>query len=114
MKLLFLEIKKIILTCYQDYLINIDFIYSGDVIKSEELKFSKKLNHTSHSSIFVSEIMCEIYNWSFNKMIEKSKELNYNLTELGSFYGVSRTAIKNWVKRRNLTNLFPNKINQYK
>ena len=70
----------------EDYLLKIDFIYSGDIIKSEELKFSKKLNHTSHSSIFVSEIMCEIYNWSFNKMIEKSKELIIHRTKFNDIY----------------------------
>ncbi len=67
----FSEYKKTI----DDFLTGIDFIYSGDIINSEKLKFSRKLNNRTFSSIFISEIICEIYNWSFKKMFEKSKEI---------------------------------------
>ena len=59
----------------EDYLINIDFLYSGDVINSEDLKFTIKINHRIISSIFISEIMIDIYNWSLKRMIENSKEI---------------------------------------
>ena len=59
----------------EDYLIELDFIYSGDIIKSELLKTSKLLQHSSHSTIFISEIISEVYNLSIKKMIDKSKEV---------------------------------------
>jgi hypothetical protein len=59
----------------EDYLIKIDFIYSGDVINSDEVKYTKRLKSKSFSSIFISEIMCKIYDWSFKKMINESKEI---------------------------------------
>jgi hypothetical protein len=70
----------------EDYLINIDCLYSGDIIKSESLKFSKILNHKSHSSILISEIMVNVYDCSFNKMIEKSKELVIHRNKFNDVY----------------------------
>lgn len=58
-----------------DLLSKVDFIYSGDVIKSNQMKWVKNLPHQSFSSKFLLEIINDIYEWSFNKMIENSDEL---------------------------------------
>lgn len=58
-----------------DFLVNIDFIYSGDVINSTNRKFYEKINHSSFSSSLIRNIMIEIYESSVKKMIEESEEI---------------------------------------
>ncbi len=70
----------------EDYLINIDFIFSGDIISSEEFKFSKKIKHKNISSTFISDIMVDIYNWSFKRMIDNSKELVIHRSKFNDIY----------------------------
>jgi hypothetical protein len=61
----------------------IDFIYSGDIIKSEKMKWVKKINHGSFSGIFFKEVIENIYEWSFNKMAKSSSDIlihnNYDI-----------------------------------
>lgn len=59
----------------EDFLQNIDFIYSGDVINSVDKKYVNKLKHSSFSSHLFREMMVDIYNYSFESMLEKSKEI---------------------------------------
>jgi hypothetical protein len=82
MKQTFSDYKKQL----EDYLIKLDFIYSGDVIKSEQKIFFKESKNKNFSAVFLSEIMCDIYNWSFNKMIEKSKELVIHRNKFNDVY----------------------------
>jgi len=58
-----------------DLLSGVDFIYSGDVIKSNQMKWVKNLPHQSFSSKFLLEIINDIYEWSINKMIENADKL---------------------------------------
>jgi hypothetical protein len=80
----FLKYKKQL----EDYLIKMDFMFSGDVINSKNLKFKKDIRHQSFSSIFISEIMVEIYNWSFEKMMEKSKDIIVHRNKFTNLYGL--------------------------
>lgn len=59
----------------EDILVNIDFIYSGDIISSIEKKFHDKLNHSSISAKFARDVLVEIYNYSVTSMFEKSEEI---------------------------------------
>lgn len=59
----------------EDFLQTIEFIYAGDVISSVDKSYSKKLKHLSFSAEFMKEIMIDVYNQSFKKMIENSKEI---------------------------------------
>ena len=59
----------------EDYLQKIDFVYSGDVINSIDKTYTKKLKHLSFSAEFMKEVMLDIYNYSFQKMLENSKEI---------------------------------------
>jgi hypothetical protein len=70
----------------EDYLQNIDFIYSGDVINSIDKKYVNKLKHSSFSAHLFREIMVDIYNYSFNKMLEKSKEIIIHRNKFSDIY----------------------------
>jgi len=59
----------------EDYLQNIDFIYSGDVINSTNKVYTNKLKHEQFSSQLFRDSIIDVYNYSFNKMIENSKEV---------------------------------------
>lgn len=59
----------------EDFLQKIDFIYSGDVISSVDKTYIQKLKHSSFSSNLCKDMMIDIYNWSFEKMILNSKEI---------------------------------------
>jgi len=58
-----------------DFLVNIDFIYAGDVISSSNKKFYEKIRHSSFSLSLIRNIIIEIYNSSVKKMIEESEEI---------------------------------------
>lgn len=59
----------------EDYLQSVDFIYSGDIISSTNLRMSEKKQHSSFSSDLFVKLMIEIYNLSIKKMFEKSKDI---------------------------------------
>lgn len=59
----------------EDYLQSIEFIYSGDVINSTNLRFAEKKPNTSFSADLFAKMMVEIYNYSIKKMIDKSEDL---------------------------------------
>lgn len=63
--------KKIL----EDFLQNIDFIYSGDIINSVDKNYVQKLKHSSFSDNIFKDMMMDIYNWSFNQMKNQSKEV---------------------------------------
>lgn len=55
-------------------LINISFLYSGDVISSSDCTFSEIRTTPLTSPNFIISSISEIYNQSFQMMIKKSKE----------------------------------------
>ena len=59
----------------EDYLQSVEFIYSGDIISSTNLRLSEKKQHSSFSADLFSKLMIEIYNLSIKKMFEKSKDI---------------------------------------
>jgi hypothetical protein len=59
----------------EDFLQKIDFIYSGDVISSVDKSYFQKIKHSSFSPELIKEMMIDIYNFSFDQMIQKSKEV---------------------------------------
>ena len=73
-------------TTLENLLQKVDFIYSGDVISSVEMKFNRGLNHKSFSASFIKEIIIDVYKKSFNKMIEKSEEIIVNRNSFHDIY----------------------------
>jgi hypothetical protein len=73
-------------TTLENFLQKVDFIYSGDVISSVEMKFNRSLNHNSFSASFIKEIIIDVYKKSFNKMIEKSEEIIVNRNSFHDIY----------------------------
>jgi hypothetical protein len=59
----------------------VNFIYSGDTIRSEHETISMELNHGSISSKMIRQTIIDIYNWSFNQMILRSEEVRVNKDE---------------------------------
>jgi len=59
----------------EDFLQTVDFIYSGDVISSTDLNFCRELDHSSFSAILFRDLMIDVYQHSFDIMINKSKEI---------------------------------------
>jgi hypothetical protein len=59
----------------EDFLEKIDFIYSGDVINSIDKTYIQRLKHSSFSANLCNEFIIDIYNWSFDQMDIKSKEI---------------------------------------
>jgi hypothetical protein len=58
----------------EDHLQKIDFIYSGDVIKSESVTFVNSVKDDEYL-FFIKNMLVGVYDWSFDKMEEKSKEI---------------------------------------
>ena len=59
----------------EDFLQKIDFIYSGDVINSIDKTYIQRFKHSSFSENLCKVVMIDIYNWSFDQMMIKSKEI---------------------------------------
>jgi hypothetical protein len=59
----------------EDFLQKIEFIYSGDVISSTEKSYIGKLKHSSFSADLIRNALVDIYDTSFNMMVESSKEI---------------------------------------
>jgi hypothetical protein len=59
----------------EEFLQSIDFIYSGDVISSNEKKIVEKFNHCSFSISLLKKIVTETYDWSIQNMFDKSEEI---------------------------------------
>jgi hypothetical protein len=72
----------------EDFLQNINFIYSGDVINSIDKTYSQKLKHSSFSSNLFKNIMIDVYNWSFEKMKNVSKEIIVHRNNFTDVYGL--------------------------
>ena len=70
----------------EDFLQSIDFIYSGDVINSVDKKYVNKLKHSSFSAHLFREMMVDIYNYSFEKMMERSKEIIIHRNNFSDIY----------------------------
>lgn len=67
----FTEYKKTL----EQNLINISYLYSGDVISSSELRYNEiKITPLTSPSFIINSIV-DIYNHSFLQMINKSKEV---------------------------------------
>ena len=58
-----------------NYLEKIEFLYSGDIISSVEKEFVIERSNSSFSSLFIKDILVELYNFSFENMVENSTEL---------------------------------------
>lgn len=69
-----------------DFLEKIDFIYSGDVINSFEKKYIEKLKHSSFPAKLFRSSITDIYNWSVNEMIAKSKEVVIHRSGFSDIY----------------------------
>ena len=72
----------------EDYLQTIEFIYSGDVINSIDKTYAKKLKHLSFSAEFMKDVMVDVYNYSFKKMIENSKEIVIDRNNFTDIYSL--------------------------
>jgi hypothetical protein len=59
----------------EDFLQGIDFIYSGDITNSFDKIYVNRLKESSFSVHLFRDMMVDIYNYSFEKMLEKSKEI---------------------------------------
>ncbi len=67
----FSDYKKTI----ESNLINISFLYSGDVIKSSEFTYSEVRNNPLISPSFIINCLINIYNKSFEEMMNKSEKI---------------------------------------
>ena len=67
----FSEYKKTL----EQNLINISYLYSGDIISSTESKYTEIKETPLTSPSFIINSIVNIYNQSFNQMITKSKEI---------------------------------------
>lgn len=60
---------------------NLSFIYSGDVIGSHTAGNNIRINDSNISEDFIKKTLVDIYNWSFEKMKQKSIEIIYKDSE---------------------------------
>ena len=72
----------------EDYLQKVDFIYSGDVTKSENISFMCGSKEFVYSSTLIRSVMIDIYNWSFSKMIDNSKEIIIHRNNFTDIYNL--------------------------
>ena len=72
--------------------------------KSDE--FKKNMRQLVSKTIKVIDVEA-------TELIEVLKQNNYNYVHTGKHYGVSKTTISNWVKRKGLLDLIPSRVNQY-
>jgi hypothetical protein len=70
----------------EDFLQNIDFIYSGDIINSIDKSYFQRLSHSSFSAKICRDMMVDIYNFSFKEMIEKSQEIIVHRNNFSDVY----------------------------
>ena len=59
----------------EDFLQEINFFYSGDIINSVEKTFCQRIKNVNFSSTMVRDVLLQFYNSSFDEMISKSKEI---------------------------------------
>lgn len=69
-----------------NFLQSIDFIYAGDVINSVNKKYLNTLKDSSFSAHLFREMMIDIYNYSFEKMSQKSKEIIIDRNSFSDIY----------------------------
>jgi hypothetical protein len=70
----------------EDFLQKIDFIYSGDVISSVDKSYYQKIKHSSFSAGLIKDMMIDIYNFSFEQMLQKSKETIIHRNNFSDIY----------------------------
>lgn len=70
----------------EDLLQNISFLYSGDVISSEERTMTIDVKHNSFSPELMRNVLLDIYNDSITNMIEKSEEVSISSNNLKDIY----------------------------
>ena len=70
----------------EDLLQNISFLYSGDVISSEERTMTMGVKHNSFSTELMKNVLLDIYNESISKMIENSEEVSISTDNLKDIY----------------------------
>lgn len=78
----FSEYKKSL----EDILQNISFLYSGDVISSEERTITMKLKHSSLSPSIIRAVLLDIYVDSMKEMYKKSSEVSLDFNEFKDVY----------------------------
>ena len=70
----------------EDLLQNISFLYSGDVISSEDRTMTMDVKHNSFSPELMRRVLLNIYNESIAKMIENSEEVSISTSNLKDIY----------------------------
>ena len=70
----------------EDLLQNISFLYSGDVISSEDRTMTMDVKHNSFSPELMKNVLLDIYNDSITKMIENSEEVSISTSNLKDIY----------------------------
>jgi len=70
----------------EDLLQSVEFIYSGDIINSNILRFVEKKSHTSFPADFFRRIIIDIYDSSIKKMFEKSEDIIIHRNNFSDVY----------------------------
>ena len=70
----------------EDLLQNISFLYSGDVISSEDRTMTMDVKHNSFSPELMKNVLLDIYNDSITKIIENSEEVSISTSNLKDIY----------------------------
>jgi hypothetical protein len=70
----------------EDLLQNISFLYSGDVISSEERTMTMNVKHNSFSPDLMRDVLLDIYDDSLTEMMEKSEEFSIASNNLKDIY----------------------------
>ena len=65
---------------------NISFLYSGDVISSEERTMTMYVKHNSFSPDLMRDVILDIYNDSLTEMMENSEEFSIASNNLKDIY----------------------------
>ena len=78
----FSEYKKTL----EDLLQNISFLYSGDVISSEDRTMTMNVKHNSFSPELMKNVLLNIYNDSLAKVIKESKKISISVNNVKDVY----------------------------
>ncbi len=70
----------------EDLLQNISFLYSGDVLSSEERTITLKLKHSSLSPSIIKSGLLNIYSDSMKEMYKRSSEVSIGFNEFNDVY----------------------------
>jgi hypothetical protein len=78
----------------ENILVNISFLYSGDVIKSNSYQFTKTSSMEFVSPIFVLESIVEIYKLSMQRLMENSEEIVFAKESVDDYLELLQDKIK--------------------